>query len=551
MNDKMLTPGQVLQGKYTIEKELGRGGFAITYLAKNRGGDKMAIKILKDLDPTQTDYLKNKNNFLSEALKLKTVEHPNIVKVYDIVEEVNNIIGIVMEYIEGESLNGKQLTEPEAIVYIHQVGDALTAIHQQGLLHLDVTPHNIMVRHNKKEVVLIDFGVSRQFISRLTQTYTVQFTPFYAPPELYDPRQPRTPATDVYSLAATLYKLTTGTEPEAAPSRGYYDCPLKEPNKINPQISSNTNLAIMLGLELKPEDRPQSIKEFLELLDSPIGQIYLDGKREQKNINQLRVNSSPEFDINIRVFSINELAKYKDNANNAIPDLINYLKEKYSTIFCAAESTLTQIGSAAPLLAKVMNDKNESGEIRRRAANIVWIIGAKNNAAVPELIEAVGDAEPVISWCAIVTIGKIALEARDAIPALIKKLGSQEMGIRAYSAYALGQMGQDAQEAIPDLLKLINGNESDAVFLASLEALEAIGYDIKEIKFLIEGKETSGNEYVIFYREEQRRKQKEEEKKPGIRIPWIRLLSMDTPPQTKSECLDEGTYAGDRDTGKI
>ncbi|MDF0556459.1 protein kinase [Kamptonema sp. UHCC 0994] len=125
MNDKMLTPGQVLQGKYTIEKELGRGGFAITYLAKNRGGDKMAIKILKDLDPIQTDYSKNKNNFLNEALKLKTVEHPNIVKVYEILEEDNNIIGIVMEYIEGESLNGKQLKEPKAIVYIHQVGDAL------------------------------------------------------------------------------------------------------------------------------------------------------------------------------------------------------------------------------------------------------------------------------------------------------------------------------------------------------------------------------------------------------------------------------------------
>lgn len=98
MNDKMLTLGQVLQDKYTIDKELGRGGFAITYLAQNRGGDKIAIKILKDLDPTQSDYLKNKNNFLNEALKLKTVERPNIVKVYDIVEEPNNIIGIVMEY---------------------------------------------------------------------------------------------------------------------------------------------------------------------------------------------------------------------------------------------------------------------------------------------------------------------------------------------------------------------------------------------------------------------------------------------------------------------
>jgi serine/threonine protein kinase len=230
-----------------------------------------------------------------------------------------------MEYIEGESLNGKQLTESEAIVYIHQVGDALTAIHQQELLHLDVTPSNIMVRHNKEEVVLIDFGVSRQWIERLTQIYTVQYTPFYSPLELYTTDQHRTLATDVYSLAATLYKLTTGKEPEAAPSRAS-NCPLKEPQKINPQISDNTNLAIMLGLELKPEERPQSIKEFLELLDSPIGQIYLDGKREQKNINQLRVNSSPEFDRAIRVYSINELAKYKDKAKNAIPELINYLK---------------------------------------------------------------------------------------------------------------------------------------------------------------------------------------------------------------------------------
>jgi len=92
----------------------------------------------------------------------------------------------------------------------------------------------------------------------------------------------------------------------------------------------------MLGLELQPEERPQSIKEFLELLDYPIGQTYLDGKREQKNINQLRVNSSPEFDRDIRVFSINELAKYKYKANKAIPELINYLKEKDDIISGAA-----------------------------------------------------------------------------------------------------------------------------------------------------------------------------------------------------------------------
>jgi HEAT repeat protein len=82
---------------------------------------------------------------------------------------------------------------------------------------------------------------------------------------------------------------------------------------------------------------------------------------------------------------------------NAIPELINYLKEKDDIIFGAASSTLSQIGSAAALLAKVMNDKKESLEVRRRAASIVSIIGAENNAAVPELIEAVADADAEIS----------------------------------------------------------------------------------------------------------------------------------------------------------
>ena len=81
----MLTPGQVLQDKYTIEKELGRGGFAITYLAQNKWGEKIAIKILNNLDLTQPDYLKNKNDLFNEALKLKSFGHPNIVKVYEIV----------------------------------------------------------------------------------------------------------------------------------------------------------------------------------------------------------------------------------------------------------------------------------------------------------------------------------------------------------------------------------------------------------------------------------------------------------------------------------
>ncbi|MBW4600142.1 MAG: GUN4 domain-containing protein [Calothrix sp. FI2-JRJ7] len=257
---------QLNDGNYVIEKKLGQGGFGITYLAKSKTGNQVVIKTLKQTN--SDDFDKSQQDFVNEALKLAKCFHPHIVKVYECIK-VGNLWGIVMEYIEGEELSSKKLPlqESEALCYINQIGEALEIVHKNGLLHRDVKPNNIIIRTGKLEAVLIDFGIAREFKANATQTHTEFITPFYAPPEQYNPRAKRGAFTDVYSLAATLYKVLTGKEPESSISRAI-GCTLASPKKLNTNLSNKVNEAILKGLELVPENRPQSIKEWLQLLQN-------------------------------------------------------------------------------------------------------------------------------------------------------------------------------------------------------------------------------------------------------------------------------------------
>jgi serine/threonine protein kinase len=260
------TPGQVLQGgKYTIEKRIGQGGFGITYLAKNKRGNPVVIKTLKETEQNSRDFDKQQQDFVNQALRLKGCQHPHIVKVYELIKE-GNLWGIVMEYIEGETLAERAiLSESEALHYIQQIGDALTFVHRNQLLHRDVKPQNIMVRADQSEAVLIDFGIAREFVLDLTLTHTANLTPSYAPPEQYNHRARWSPCTDIYALAATLYRLLTGKAPESSVSRSVGST-LTPPKQLNAQISDRVNAAIIQGMDLKPENRPQSVQEWLALL---------------------------------------------------------------------------------------------------------------------------------------------------------------------------------------------------------------------------------------------------------------------------------------------
>lgn len=263
------TPGQLLQGgKYTIERQLGKGGFGIIYLAKNKRGNPVVIKTIKNLDPGSSEFDKCQQDFVNQALRLKECQHPHIVQVYELIKEGESW-GMVMEYIDGQNLASFScLRETEALRYIQQVGEALTVVHNKGVLHRDIKPNNIMVRAARNEAVLIDFGIAREFNPEITLTHTINLTPSYAPPEQYNRRARWSASTDIYALAATLYKLVTGQAPKSSVSR-VLGTALVPPKQLNPNISDRVNDAILQGMDLKPEARPQSVQEWLALLQAP------------------------------------------------------------------------------------------------------------------------------------------------------------------------------------------------------------------------------------------------------------------------------------------
>lgn len=281
-----LREGATLQnGKYCIIKSLGSGGFGITYLATQVSlGRKVAIKEFFMMDYCDRDSTTShvsipaensrrlvesyKQKFVKEAQMIASLNNPHVVKIYDIFED-NGTAYYVMEYLSRGSLldivkNTGRLTERKAVSYVEQVGQALSYIHRKNILHLDIKPSNILLNEDG-EAVIIDFGISKHFTDEGGQTSTtpVGISKGFAPLEQYQQGSVErfTPATDIYSLGATLYYLLTGvTPPEAAEiyEEGLPDIP--------EYVKGDLLHAIKAAMEPKRKNRPQNVGAFLSLL---------------------------------------------------------------------------------------------------------------------------------------------------------------------------------------------------------------------------------------------------------------------------------------------
>ena len=273
-------------GKYRIEKVLGQGGFGITYLATQVGlNRKVAIKEFFMKEYCNRDeatssvslgtvgskdvVMRFREKFVKEAQNIAALNHPHIIRIYDVFEE-NNTAYYVMEYLDNASLSDylKQkgrLSEQEAVFFIKQIADALAYIHTHNINHLDVKPGNILL-DNKNNAVLIDFGLAKRYDESGNQTSTtpVGISHGYAPLEQYKKGGVGkfSPATDIYSLAATLYKLITGQTPPDAGDVNEDGLP-----PLPKDISQPTVTAITKAMQGSRKNRPQSIAEFLSLLE--------------------------------------------------------------------------------------------------------------------------------------------------------------------------------------------------------------------------------------------------------------------------------------------
>lgn len=300
-----LRQGSVLQGgKYRIERMLGQGGFGITYEGIQTGlNRRVAIKefFMKEYcnrDTTTSvvsvgsagsadmvDEFRQK--FLKEAQLIARLEDaPHVVRIHDIFEE-NGTAYYVMEFLGGGSLNSLlkergQMSEPEAIAYIREVGEALTFLHTHNTLHLDVKPSNILL-NKKGEVVLIDFGVSKHYDQSGSQTSStpVGLSKGYAPTEQYQSGgvQQFTPATDVYSLGATLYCLLTGQAPPEA-SVVFEDGLPPRPQSV----SASTWQAITQAMQPRRKDRTQTVAQFIADLGAGYSETAIPQKKHEEPV---------------------------------------------------------------------------------------------------------------------------------------------------------------------------------------------------------------------------------------------------------------------------
>lgn len=370
--------GKTLQGgKYTLEQELGRGGFGITFKATHHYLNYVVvIKTLNESLRQDPQYAKFQNQFQGEARRLATCVHPNIVRVSDFFIE-DGLPYMVMDYIPGATLDrvvfpDSPLPETKAIHYIRQIGAALQVVHQNNLLHRDVKPQNIILRQGTDEVVLIDFGIAREFTPGSTQTHTGMVSEGYAPIEQYLYQAPRTPATDVYGLAATLYAILTARVPVAASLRDRI--PLPAPIDVQPQISKATNQAVMRGMAVEARFRPATIGEWLSLLPNTS-------------------NQTPATKTVQTVALIPQHHKKAGAANSPPPTIVSPQKRSFPGLFVAAGIALAAIAGVAlsSVFSNLQRQSNTEPAIQPSPVTSPPV------TTTPPIIESSPTVEPTIS----------------------------------------------------------------------------------------------------------------------------------------------------------
>ena len=269
--------GEVIDGKYEILKEIGKGGMSVVYLAMDKHLNKQwAVKEIRKKGNGKNDEIVI-NSLLAEANLMKKLDHPSLPRIVDIIDNGVTIY-VIMDYIEGESLD-KILNEygaqPEELVinWAKQLCDALSYLHSQKppIIYRDMKPANVMLKP-EGNIKIIDFGIAREYKEQNLADTTVLGTSGYAPPEQYSGQTDA--RSDIFALGMTMHHLLTGIDPR----KGDSYAPVRQ---WNPELSEGIEIIINKCVEPVAENRYQNCEDLLYDLQHP-ELITKDYKKKQK-----------------------------------------------------------------------------------------------------------------------------------------------------------------------------------------------------------------------------------------------------------------------------
>lgn len=276
-----LKAGEILRGRYRINRIIGQGGMGSIYLADDLRlqGRLCALKEVEHDRTMLPDLIKEaREQFLREATTLARLDHPNLPKVSDFFS-IGGRDYLVMDFVPGKDLRtimmeARQrnafLPESEVLAWASQLADALTYLHNQKppIVHRDIKPSNLKVTPTGL-LKLVDFGLVKVLVSEEVTITILQGrgTALYTPLEQYGGDTGHTDArSDIYAFGATLYHLLTNHPPPEARELFLHPENLAPPRQYNSEISVRTERAILWAMSLHPDERPQNVEAFRQAL---------------------------------------------------------------------------------------------------------------------------------------------------------------------------------------------------------------------------------------------------------------------------------------------
>ena len=257
--------GSSIKGRYRVLQKLGEGGMSVVYLAEQVNIErKVALKVLHG------EYARDElfvRRFRQEAKLAASLNHRNVIQIYDFDQAEDGNLFIAMEYLLGKTLKGFMRADaPDIATIVHlaiQIADGLAAAHRTGVIHRDIKPENIMIVSQDNEVKIMDFGIARlreaDAATRLTRAGSIMGTPAYMAPEQIEGK-PISEQTDIYAFGIVLFEMLSNTLPFTAPTpaavliKHLKEAPVPL-RKLRREIPAQLERIVTQALEKKPERR--------------------------------------------------------------------------------------------------------------------------------------------------------------------------------------------------------------------------------------------------------------------------------------------------------